>query len=68
MLSGCQVDGCVRPRPGWSWRECLAIVVVLVGGQAAAKAAEQPVEEVALSGVVPVAGISSAVAVGADAG
>jgi len=41
---------------------------VLVGGQAAAKAAEQPVEEVALSGVVPVAGISSAVAVGADAG
>jgi SRSO17 transposase len=44
------------------------LVVVLPGGQAAVQAAEEPSEEVALCGGVPVAGLAAAVVVGAGAG
>jgi hypothetical protein len=44
------------------------LVVVLAGGQAAVEAAEEPSEEVALGGGVPVAGLAAAVVVGAGAG
>jgi hypothetical protein len=44
------------------------LVVVLPGGQAAVEAAEEPSEEVALGGGVPVAGLAAAVVVGAGAG
>ena len=44
------------------------LVVVLAGGQAAVEAAEEPSEEVALGGGVPVAGLAAAVVVGACAG
>ena len=44
------------------------LVVVLAGGQAAVQAAEEPSEEVALGGGVPVAGLAAAVVVGAGAG
>src|SRR5215472_12727066 len=44
------------------------LVVVLPGGQAAVQAAEEPSEEVALGGGVPVAAVAAAVVVGAGAG
>jgi SRSO17 transposase len=44
------------------------LVVVLAGGQAAVQAAEEPSEQVALGGGVPVAGLAAAVVVGAGAG
>ena len=43
-------------------------VVGLAGGQAVVQAAEEPAEEVALGGGVPVAGVSAPVVVGAGAG
>ena len=49
-------------------RECGGLVVVLAGWQAVVEAAEEAVEEVALGGGVAVAGVSSAVVVGAGAG
>jgi DDE superfamily endonuclease len=44
------------------------LVVVLAGGQAVVQAAEEPVEQVALGGGVPVSGVAAAVIVGAGAG
>jgi len=41
---------------------------VPAGLEAVAQAAEEPVEEVALGGGVPVAGVAAAVVVGAGAG
>jgi hypothetical protein len=41
---------------------------VLAGGQAVVQAAEEPVEQVALGGGVPVSGVAAAVVVGAGAG
>ena len=43
-------------------------VVVLAGVQAVVEAAEEPAEEVALGGGVPVAGLAAPVVVGAGAG
>jgi len=43
-------------------------VVELAGGEAVVEAAEEPAEQVALGGGVPVAGLAAAVVVGAGAG
>jgi hypothetical protein len=48
--------------------ECGGFVVVLAGDQAVVQAAEQPAEQVALGGGVPVAGVLAPVVVGAGAG
>ena len=48
--------------------ECDVLVVVLAGGQAAVQTAEEPSEQVALGGGVPVAVVAAAVVVGAGAG
>ena len=66
LLVKVYVSGC-----GWGGglvRECGCLVVVLAGGEAVVEAAEQAVEEVALGGGVPVAGVAAAVVVGAGAG
>ena len=48
--------------------ECDVLVVVLAGGQAAVQTAEEPSEQVALGGGVPVAVVAAAVVVGAGRG
>jgi hypothetical protein len=62
-LSSCfgVCGGCGRGEGG-------VFVVVLAGGQAVVQAAEEPAEEVALGGGVPVSGVAAAVVVGAGAG
>ena len=57
MLSGCGGRG------GLVGEGC-GFVVVLAGGQAVVQAAQEPSEQVALVGGVPVAGVAAAVIVG----
>jgi len=63
-----RLSSCFGVCGGCGWGEGGGFVVVLAGGQAVVQAAQEPVEQVALGGGVPVPGVAAAVVVGAGAG